>query len=86
MKITQAQKEALRALYQAGDAVVQRSRLLAAGEWLPFAQGTYLKLIGAGLVHIEGNRLKCTDAGRQMAAALPAWTNMNTDDEKEDAS
>ena len=69
-KITPAAKNALRAIYQAGSGVLQRQRVLAAGDWLPFAGSTFLQLVGAGMLKMEGNRLSCTEAGTAMAEKL----------------
>lgn len=69
-KISPAMKAALRAIYQAGSGVLQRQRVLAEGEWLPFASSTFLQLVGAGLLKMEGNRLSCTELGTVMAEKL----------------
>ena len=73
-KLTQAQQQCLRAIHQSGSAVIQKQKLLAAGEFLPFAPSTALALVGFGmLVFTEPKRLACSETGAQAADKLPTY-------------
>ncbi len=79
-RLTPAMKSALRALYQARTAVITGQRILGAGEFLPFDGKTFLKLVGLGLVAMDGNRLVPTKAGEAIAAQLPVFERMDIDE------
>ena len=65
-------KRALRALYEGESAVLVSRGVLCAGEMLPFDGKTFLRLAGAGLVSINGNRIAPTLEGRSLACAQRA--------------
>ncbi len=70
---TPAMKRALRALYEAGSGVMTpKGGVLAAGEMLPFAPITYLRLVGLGFLELQHRRLTVTASGIIEAVTLPA--------------
>ena len=64
-KLTQAQRDCLRAIQEAETVVLQNyGKVLGAGEFLPFAPETFLRLIGLGLIEFCGPlRMRLTVAG-----------------------
>lgn len=70
--LTEAQKQCLRAIRDAGSGVVQRQgRVLAGGEFVKSMPETFLRLIGDGLLEFsEPRRLVLTEEGKDVAACL----------------
>ena len=62
-KLTAAERRLLQAIHEGGrTCVLQKQRLLCAGEWLPFAASTALALVGKGMLHFtEPKRLEIVD-------------------------
>jgi len=57
--LTDAERKLLKAISDGGSAVIQKSHLLCAGEFLPFELGTALKLVGKGKLRFsECHRLE----------------------------
>jgi hypothetical protein len=59
--LTEAERNLLKAIVEGQSAVIQKQRLLCAGEFLPFALGTALSLVGKGKLRFsDANRLEST--------------------------
>jgi hypothetical protein len=59
--LTDAERNLLKAIVEGGSAVIQKQRLLCAGEFVPFALGTALSLVGKGKLRFsDANRLEPT--------------------------
>ena len=74
-KLTNAQKQCLRAIFEAGSAVkVKGGRWLASGEFLPFAPATLLELVSANMLTFsEPRRVIPTPIGAAFAQSLPTY-------------
>lgn len=70
--LTEAQKQCLRAIRDAGSGVVQRNgRVLAGGEFVKSMPETFLRLIGDEMLEFsEPRRLVLTEDGKDVAACL----------------
>lgn len=68
-KLTQAQRDCLRAIQEAETVVLQNyGKVLGAGNFLQFAPETFLRLIGLGLVEFcEPLRMRLTAPGNALA-------------------
>ena len=80
-KITNAMRRALLRLHEGSSAILTGKGILCAGEYLPFLPATFLRLSGIGMVVMEGNRLLCTQAGREYCLANPrSLADLDPDD------
>lgn len=64
-KLTQSHRDCLATIHEAGSAVLQNhGRILAAGEFIPFAPETILRMIGLHLIEFtEPLRMRLTQTG-----------------------